>query len=158
VVKKAFVRVSFPLIEDCSIPYDFSHPCLAEMPGARVRVYFNPFAGARVQATLALAQPYGRRRSGEILGVAPQTNATTDYLRGLVGLGQGADTIGKQMKQRAYAQVRREVRSILGGGRIGPVAVEKRDGLGNALQAQLDAPASPPRAVQMSYRERAYGD
>ncbi len=160
-VKKAFVRVGFPLIEDCSIPYDFTCDGLAEIPGAKVKVYFNPWAGNRVSATIALAEAHGELPAGHIVGSALQINATTDYLRSLLDLGNGADTMGKQMKQRAYGQVRREARAIVGSGRVGPVTVEARDGVGRAGEAVVDgtgeeAARSGVRALpgRMSYRER----
>lgn len=163
-VNGATVGGKVALFPGQSAPYQFSAPFLLHFHGARVRAYFDP-SEPRCAATIVLCQAWENHRAGEVIGVAMQTNQTTDYVRLVMGWGNGSD-VGRQILQQNHAALRREVRAIAGGplkvpgsAGVSPAMAgvspdtfsetEMRDGLGNTLRIS-NAPGTATVPVAMS--------
>lgn len=130
------------LMEKVSVPFVFSAPFLVKLHGSEARAHFDPFE-PRCAATIVLAQPWGNHRAGEVVGVAPQVNETTSYVRMVFGWGDGSD-VGLAVRRQNAAAMRREVRGIIGPTpRDQYVESEKRDGLGKVERISTSSGARP---------------
>jgi len=150
-VKGMLVGGRVPLFEDMSVPFDFSAPYLQEFNGARVRLHFDPTAH-KCFATPVLMQDWNGHRAGEVLGQLQQVNETTGYIRMILGWGDDAGTIGLKAKQQAAVAMRREVRTVMPGGRSGYTRSEVKaldqTGIverGARLEAGVPASACSPK-------------
>jgi hypothetical protein len=124
-----------PLFDDCSIPFNFSAPWMAQFDGARVAVYFDPFE-PQCRAKVVLSSASGNHKPGEILGDAWQVDEVATYARYVLGYGDEANQ-GLRVKRANATALRREVRTILG--KTDTVReVEVRDGLGSKLTLSSD--------------------
>lgn len=122
---------SVQVMEGLSVRFDFAAEWMVEFAGAKVRVHFDPSA-PRSEATVVLAQNVRDHRKGEVLGTAVQVNKVARYARRVLGWGEDAD-LGLPQRQQAACAMRREVRTIKAGGKVGASVTEARDGLGNAV-------------------------
>lgn len=145
-VKGMLVGGRVPIFEDLSVPFDFSAPWLPDFHGARVRAYFDP-AAPNCAATLVLAQNFGNRQSGEILGTAQQINDVAAYARTFMGWADDATGRGRLARQHAAAAVRREVRAIVPTGR-GAALSEARDGIAATTRIERDGTAATPSTAE----------
>jgi hypothetical protein len=141
-----------PIFEDFSVPFNFSAPFIGPFQGARVRVYFDP-TEARCQGTVVLVNAFGTHKAGEILGVAPQTNEVAGYARMVMGWGEDPSDLGRKVRQQNAAAMRREVRTIEGGGKNGHGSTEVRDGLLN--KAVIEISSGSVMAAESASRECA---
>jgi len=117
-VKGMLVGGRVPIFEDMSVPFDFSAPYLQEFSGAKVRMHFDPTAH-KCFGTPVLMQDWNGHRAGEILPPLQQINETTGYIRMILGWGDDIGTAGLKAKQQAAVAMRREVRTVMPGGKSG---------------------------------------
>lgn len=144
-----------PLFPGCSVPHQFSHPRLLEFHGARVKCYFDP-ADPKCAATIALAQPWGNSRQGEIICTAMQTNETTAYVRLVMGWGDDSRENGKNALRQAATAMRREVRGIQGGSVRQTVSEsEERDGSGGFTRISSGLTEPEENASRESVRDES---
>ena len=113
-----------PLFPGHSVPFQFSAPWLLHFHGAKVKCYFDP-SEPRCFATIVLENAWGNHRAGEVLGSAPQTNATTAYIRLVMGWGDDSHETGRNALRQAHSALRRDVRGI-SGPRVGRDSVESK--------------------------------
>ena len=107
-----------PIFENVSVPFDFSAPWLHEFSGAKLRVHFDAMAH-KCEATPVLLQAWNGHSTGEVLRPIQQVNETTGYIRTILGWGDDIATRGLKARQQAGAAMRREVRTVMPGGRAG---------------------------------------
>ena len=117
-VKGLLVGGRVPIFEDMSVPFDFSAPWLQEFSGARMRLHFDPTA-PKCFATPVLMQDWRGHRAGEVLPPLAQINEATGYIRMMLGWGDDVGTAGLKAKQQSAVALRREVRTVMPGGRSG---------------------------------------
>ena len=117
-VKGMLVGGRVPIFEDMSVPFDFTAPWLSEYSGARMRLHFDPTA-PKCLATPVLLQAWNGHRAGEVLPPLTQVNETTGYIRMTLGWGADSGTAGLKAKQQSHVAMRREVRTVMPGGRSG---------------------------------------
>jgi hypothetical protein len=117
-VKGMLVGGRVPIFEDMSVPFDFSAPWLPEFSGAKMRLHFDPTA-PKCLATPVLLQDWQDHHAGEVLPPINQVNETTGYIRLMLGWGDDAGADGLKAKQQAGVAMRREVRTVMPGGRSG---------------------------------------
>jgi hypothetical protein len=117
-VKGMLVGGRVPIFEDMSVPFDFSAPWLHEFSGAKMRLHFDPTA-PKCLATPVLLQAWNGHRAGEVLAPLQQINETTGFVRMTLGWGDDIGTAGLKAKQQAATAMRREVRTVMPGGRSG---------------------------------------
>jgi|GEM_PF-1599745 len=117
-VKGMLVGGRVPIFDDMSVPFDFTAHWLPEYSGARMRLHFDPTAPKCV-ATPVLLQAWNGHRAGEVLPPLQQINETTGYIRMMLGWGEDSGAAGRKAKQQAHVAVRREVRTVMPGGRGG---------------------------------------
>ncbi len=117
-VRGMIVGGRVPIFEDMSVPFDFSAPWLPEFSGAKMRLHFDPTA-PKCLATPVLMQAWNDHRAGEVLPPLNQVNETTGYIRLMLGWGDDAGTDGLKAKQQTQVAMRREVRTVMPGGRSG---------------------------------------
>ena len=124
-VKGMLVGGRVPIFEDMSVPFDFSAPYLHEFNGAKVRLHFDPTAH-KCFATPVLLQDWQGHRAGEVLPPLQQINETTGYIRMVMGWGEDIGTAGLKAKQQSAVAMRREVRTIMPGGKAGYTRSEQK--------------------------------
>lgn len=125
-VQGALVGGSITIAEGWSVRFDFSAPWLAKFDGCEVRAFFDPQAPENLcEAVLVLVQNVRDHKAGEVLGRAAQVNKTARYARHVLGWGDDLDE-GLAARKAAASHVRREVRAILPGGRVGGSVSEFR--------------------------------
>ena len=117
-VKGMLVGGRVPIFDDMSVPFEFSANWLSEYSGARMRLHFDPTA-PKCLATPVLLQAWNGHRAGEVLPPLAQVNETTGYIRMMLGWGEDSGTAGLKARQQAHVAVRREVRTVMPGGRSG---------------------------------------
>ncbi len=84
------VTTSVQLIPGRSERFEFGAPWLPDYDGARVCLHFDPCA-EDCEATAVLAQDYGDRRAGTVLGRLQQQDRYTAYTRRALGYGLDVD-------------------------------------------------------------------
>jgi hypothetical protein len=117
-VKGMLVGGRVPIFENMSVPFDFTAPWLPEYSGARMRLHFDPTA-PKCLATPVLLQAWNGHRAGEVLPSLTQVNETTGYIRMVLGWGEDPATAGLKARQQAAVAMRREVRTVMPGGKTG---------------------------------------
>jgi len=138
-VKGTEVGGSVNYCEGLSIRYDFSADWLWEFDGERVQLFFDPFA-PQCEATLVLVNRNRTVKGGTVLGKAVQVNKTAQHARRIWGYGDDEDNGVAQAKRNAQA-VRREVQTILPGGKPGVQITTVRDGEGRAVTVETGSSA-----------------
>ena len=136
-VRGAFIGGRVPIFEDLSVPFEFSSAQLSEFDGARVRVHFDPVARS-CAATAVLAENCRGKEGGHVIGKLDQVNETAGYVRMALGWADDDRTAGIRAKQQAAGAMRRELRTIMPGGRSGYARSEGHDGLGKVSIVQRD--------------------
>jgi len=135
------VRKTVCLMEGYSEAFDFQAEFLGEFTGALVKLYFNPFAPECV-AMVELAEDFGGRKAGTILGHAEQTNRLTRFRRRALGYGADPD-IGRDAARRMAQALRRSSVAIRINGTAGAQIHEARTGAGElARVTNLPPPAT----------------
>jgi hypothetical protein len=117
-VRGMLVGGRVPIFDDMSVPFDFSAHWLHEFDGARMRLYFDPSA-PNCSATPVLLQDWHGHKAGEVLPPLQQVNETTGYVRMVLGWGNDSNTAGLKAKQQSAVSMRREVRTVMPGGKSG---------------------------------------
>ena len=157
-VQGARVGGSVNIAPGWSIRFDFGEAWLADFDGCKVKIFFDPSA-PNCTATIVLAQNVRDCRAGKLLGVARQINEVARYARKVLGWGDDAD-MGLAHRRDTATRMRREVRTILPGGKSGAAISEIRDGKGTLAKVETSspitiisstpapAPAQPQRAVE----------
>ena len=107
-----------PILDEISVPFDFSAEWLHQFSGARLRLHFDPSA-PKCFATPVLLQDWQRHKAGEVLGPLEQVNETTGYIRMVLGWGADDFAAGLKVRQKAGVSMRREVRTVMPGGKPG---------------------------------------
>jgi hypothetical protein len=126
-----------PIMRGVSVPYDFSAPWLQEFHGARVKAYFDP-SDPKCLATICLAHRWGDHEAGKNIGVAPQINETTQYIRWAMGWADDDRLAGKKARAQNAIALRREVRGVIGKpSEVQPFSESiERDGLGGMTKLE----------------------
>jgi len=117
-VRGALVGGRVPIFEGMSVPFDFTSPWLHRYHGCRLRLHFDPSAH-RCIAVPVLMQDWQGQRAGTVLDPLYQVNETTGYIRMVLGWGDDPGTAGLKAKQQSAVAMRRDVRTIMPGGKSG---------------------------------------
>jgi len=154
-VKGMLVGGRVPIFEDMSVPFDFSAHWLQEFSGARLRLHFDPTA-PHCLATPVLLQAWNGHRAGEVLPPLTQVNETTGYIRMVLGWGEDSGTAGLKAKQQAAVAMRREVRTVMPGGKSGYTKSEMKALESHGIiQRDGEQVQSPKSKVQCPMRSSA---
>lgn len=124
-IKGMLVGGRVPIFDDMSVPFEFTAPYLHEFNGAKVRLHFDPSA-PKCRATPVLLQAWQGHRAGEVLPQLEQINETTGFMRTMLGWGDDVGTAGLRAKQQSAVAMRREVRTVMPGGRSGYARSEQK--------------------------------
>jgi hypothetical protein len=124
VVRRMAIGTSFCFMPGCTIKFHFAASFLADLPGALVKLYYNPFA-PECQATIVLADDYHGKPAGTVLGPAQQINRHARFTRRAFGYGQDPD-IGLAAAKQHAQELRRHVQAIRPDGKPGLQSIETR--------------------------------
>jgi hypothetical protein len=147
-LRQALCGGDIPLFEDFSVPFHFAAPWMTDWIGARVRVYFDPYAETLCWGKFVLSEDFRGHKAGEIIGDARQVHGIAEFARLSLGYGDGPSDYGREMRQRMAAGLRRDTRAIMPTAREGHRVVEERDGISGAARLEINA-----RSEQQSNKE-----
>lgn len=123
------------LFDGYSAPFRFAAEWLTPFHGARVDCHFDP-TQARCSAVATLAEDFGGRAAGELLGTVHLVNECASYARLVLEWGDDDRGLGRKIRAQSASAMRREVRVIGEDGKFAGSTSEIRDGLGNSAKIE----------------------
>lgn len=137
------VQTSVQMAPGYSQLFTFSMEHLSEYMGARVNIHFNPFA-ADSTGKVVLAEDFAGTAAGTVLGDTVMIDRQARHTRRAWGYSAEQD-IGREATRRNAQALHRSSFAIRPDGKPSVSRVEIRDGVGQAVAFQTEAPASPSR-------------
>lgn len=128
------VKTTVPMMPGYSMKFVFGADWLGKYHGARVKLFFNPFANVTT-ATVVLANDFCGLHSGAVLGEAPMTDRHARFGLRALGYSDQPDIGLTAVRQHAQA-LRRSAVGMRHDGTLGEQAHEQRDGLGNVAKIE----------------------